>query len=881
MQQKKIFQQLAICIAVLLSVSAEAQNALRQKIADAHTRGAFFETVHLFNPAWGDKHETVVKEASLLKEDMSATVALYQKRAAAISLTVIADNGKTYTLEMLQSHPLESQPEIGYIDAAGRHRCNYEEGLHYQGIVKGSEVSVAAMSVFANGDIMLLFSNEEGNFNIGKLEDGSGNYIFYKEQDMLQKPSGMCETLDPAIKTTVNDMERTTAVRTCRKVRVYWECDYDLYNLKGGLAATQAYLIGLFNEMQVLYANENVAIELSSFYIWTTQDTYNSSIGSNEIFVFMGYWNARGDSFNGDIAMLLTHDGGGGIAGLNGMNYRQYAYGFAGLTGTYSGVPTYSWDVTTPAHEMGHQCGLNHTHNCVWHTGTGGSCGAIDNCYTLESSTGCTTCGYTYDIATTGWQGTIMSYCHLVSSVGVNLSNGFGPLPAAALRNNIAACANLSSVISIRLTPTPICNNDGAVTLSFNANNQGTAPYTYYWSGGKTTQNINGLSLPGNYSVSITDSNHCSSTVLVNVPKYANPGDGKGPNFQPICCKDTSFTYTLSASAPANLTGCQTVAWLRTTTAIANYSAAQAAYNSAATSDIIYSTNSNSINSTTPARLDVLSPTPCSVASYYYTPFITKKARAVITLTDSNTTIGTITTSSVQIGNYTTLPDNKSMITICDANDTPTVESLVVTVSGYTGRTNHMTLSVQNSSGNELYYMNGLTGNGSYTLPIKADDNLLQYLKVSVYDFYYRSSDTIVASSAVVKAARNISYPAITKPSFESVCQVGSSAHLSFAPNTCVRLDAANITTEGENMTVYPNPGTDMVTLEFRTHANGNGVLTLTDVLGRTITTRPLIYTVGLNKLPVDIHTYANGVYFLVMKTEEGSSSKIKLAVQR
>jgi hypothetical protein len=881
MQPKQILQQAAIWIVLLLSLQAKGQNALLQKVQNAENRGLAFVPVNLFSTTTGNMHEDAVGAASLLKADISATSSLYQSKPGAIQLTITTIAGKSYTLKMLQSHPLAGNADVGYIDANGRHQCAYDEGVHYQGVVDGAERSMAALSIFADGTIMGLFGNDEGNFVIGKLTDGSGNYILYNDRDLKVQPKAQCHVFDTKQSTAVNDIARTTGVNICNKVKVYWECDYDMNVFQGGFSATQTYLTGLFNQVQTLYANENIAVELVSMYIWTVQDTYNSSMGASQVYPFMAYWNGRGNSFTGDVAMFITHDGGGGIAAINGINNRSYAYGYSGLNGTYSTVPTYSWDATTPTHEMGHQCGLYHTHNCMWHTGPGGTCGAIDNCYTIESSSGCSTCGSTDSVSKGGFTGTIMSYCHL-TPIGVNLANGFGPLPGNAVRNNISTCGNLSSFISVTLTPTSICNNDGAVNLTFNTDNFGTAPYAYYWSGGKTSQNISGLSLPGSYIVTITDSNKCVASLTVNVPKFATPGNGVSPNFQPICCKDTSFSYTLSASVPANLLPCQTVAWLRTTAPVTTYAAAQTAFNSASTTDIMYSANSATINSTTAAVLDVPSPVPCNIQSYYYTPFISKKARAVFTLNDSNTTMGAVYAGTAQIGNFTTLANNTSLITVCDAsNDTMTTHSLLVTITGYTGRANYMTISVQNSGGNELYSLQGQAGNGTYTIPVHASDNMLQYMKISAYDLNYKNSDTAYASTVSIKAVRKLSYPAITKPDFETVCSTGSSAQVSFAPTACVHLNTANLATADNSIHVYPNPGADAVTLEFSAHTNGSGIVLMTDVMGRTVQTIPVEYTVGNNKKNIDVHAYANGIYFLSFMAENETNSRIKLIVEK
>src|SRR5690606_19699258 len=110
----------------------------------------------------------------------------------------------------------------------------------------------------------------------------------------------------------------------------------------------------------------------------------------------------------------------------------------------------------------GHNLGSRHTHWCGWNTGAGGSCGSIDDCTTQQSGSGCSTCPSTFSNAQQGWEGTIMSYCHLVSR-GVNLANGFGPLPGDKIRNEVNNQICLSSIISATLTPTDICKDQGKI----------------------------------------------------------------------------------------------------------------------------------------------------------------------------------------------------------------------------------------------------------------------------------------------------------------------------------------------------------------------------------------------------------------------------------
>ena len=55
-----------------------------------------------------------------------------------------------------------------------------------------------------------------------------------------------------------------------------------------------------------------------------------------------------------------------------------------------------------------------------------------------------------------GKGGTIMSYCHLVSSVGINFANGFGPQPGALIRNTIgsSSCLGTNCITSCAVTAT-------------------------------------------------------------------------------------------------------------------------------------------------------------------------------------------------------------------------------------------------------------------------------------------------------------------------------------------------------------------------------------------------------------------------------------------
>lgn len=527
MFSKKLHIIFLFVFASLITIKANAEQTnktvLAESIQQARANGVDFKSFSLFSITTGEKHD-VLNDETLLLPVAKDILKLYETRPAAVSLMMEAANGQKYRLDMLRSNPLATDANIGYIDANGRHPFAYDRGVHYQGAVAGSDLSLAAVSVFANGEVMVLFANEEGNFVTGQLEDNSGRYILYNDKDFTVTPPSICATDDVAAALPGEDGtgggDKTTAAYECKKVRLYWEADYDLYtNKQSNANFTQIYLAGLFNQVQTMYRNENIAVELKSVDVWTVPDNYANSSSSAALNEFRNRWNTKGNNFDGDIAMLLARDqqGNGGIAALDVLCYRPSAYAYGDINGTFSTVPTYSWDVMMVTHEIGHNLGSPHTHWCGWGTGPGGSCGSIDDCVQQQGSVGCSSCSFsTFSNSqpASAWKGTVMSYCHLASR-GVSLANGFGPLPGALIRDNVGAGTCLSSIISAKLVTTPLCRDTGVVAVAIDSSivpgnsHFGTNPLQYKWSNGASTQNIM-VNAAGSYVVTITDSNGCS-----------------------------------------------------------------------------------------------------------------------------------------------------------------------------------------------------------------------------------------------------------------------------------------------------------------------------------------------------------------------------------
>ncbi len=371
-----------------------------------------------------------VSKGTVYSINETVVAQLLQSKPAQLTWQFQFEN-KEWLIDLKQSTILSNGFFVTNADG-GLETYNPAAILHYKGKIKGSNNSVAAISILHN-EVIAVLADEKGNINIGALKNKEtgivNDHIIFREADLASPPPFECGAANtPA--PNENPLPQfaapaiNAAVINTEPVDIYFEADYKCFqNNSNSITNTVNWATALFNVVTTLYENDSVYTRMSAIKIWNTPDPY---IPLTTTATVLNAFSANmSTGFPGDLAHLLSQRSlGGGIAWLNVLcNSAYYRTGLsANLSNAFNSFPVYSWSSMVITHELGHNIASNHTQWCGWPGG------AIDNCYTTEG--GCAMGPAPVN------GGTIMSYCHL-TAYGINLANGFGPLPGAAIRNAV------------------------------------------------------------------------------------------------------------------------------------------------------------------------------------------------------------------------------------------------------------------------------------------------------------------------------------------------------------------------------------------------------------------------------------------------------------
>lgn len=503
-----------LLLLLLFPLLGNAQShGLAQRVQQARAQKAAFHQPNLFQFAGHTKaanqFDGVVAEGQLLTLNLGNLKSLYQAPPQHLLLELPTGGNKPLKIALVK-HQLLTEDFTLVTSGTNGQAIDYQPGAYYHGIVEGENNSMAAISVFEDEIIGVISTEQDGNMVLGRSNGAakSASYIFYKENDLLLEYNFECGAGEEPV-SEGKDTPNVGNEKVEKCVRVYLEAEYDLVTEKGGATGATNYLTGLFNAVAAAYQQESITTYISQIFTWTTPDTYPTSSTSAALTAFR----AARPSYNGDVAHLVSRGAptGGGVAWVDAL-CTSYAYAYSYIYSTYNQFPTYSWSVNVLAHEMGHNLGSPHTHACAWN----GNNTAIDGCGpAVGANEGCS--------GPIPSAGTMMSYCHLVSGVGINFSLGFGPQPGDRIRNEVTSATCLTTCATQCLTVTTSGTN-----VSCAGGNNGTASatpsggngtYTYAWSNGGNTQTISNL-VAGTYTVTVSSGSNCTGTAsrVVTVP---------------------------------------------------------------------------------------------------------------------------------------------------------------------------------------------------------------------------------------------------------------------------------------------------------------------------------------------------------------------------
>jgi hypothetical protein len=308
---------------------------------------------------------------------------------------------------------------------------NGRENLNISPTIISYEIQFENLSIgvlnFYNGTISSTFNIKNTQYEISEYNN---QYLLFEVNNSINNSGFSCAVESQSNNIGYSPVDSDNSVLNSIGC-IEFAIDIDYFTrqtFSSDLEATNWALAIFAGVAQLYQAQSNFSVVVDYLNIWNITDPYAAYVqnAGGMLDSFRDHWNANFTDIPRDLTHLLTkrsNTGTGGIAFVNVLCNTDYRYGFSSnltddTTYTFPN-PTYTWNLNVCAHEIGHNIGSNHTHDCNWtaDASLGFSGGGIDNCGVLSGSG--SDCNPPAPYPTDGI-GTIMSYCHVGGS-GISL----------------------------------------------------------------------------------------------------------------------------------------------------------------------------------------------------------------------------------------------------------------------------------------------------------------------------------------------------------------------------------------------------------------------------------------------------------------------------
>lgn len=361
-------------------------------------------------------------------------------------------------MELERFELFAANAEVWVHDGSKISRKPPRKGAYYHGRLSGQPDSLAVLSVDDTGKTQGIVQLRDRLWLLNDDQTGRKQRLHLNSRALpdaqtLRNPSEPMHCGLDSLKQSANMQSMSPRVRSVAteplfaalptgelyQATIAIESDGEFYALFGNTDAATQYIANLFAFATTLYERETqTRLTLGQINLWpnAATDPWGFTSTSTGLTAFRNYWLSNKQGVSRTTAHFLSGKNlGGGIAYLGVLCNNNYGYGLsASMQGNFSiNNPQPLWDIIVVTHEIGHNFDSEHTHD---YQGIGGDANPVDSCM-LGGPNGPYSSGYLPGLSSLsggapgGGNGTIMSYCHLLSGSYNNITLTFGYSPFA------------------------------------------------------------------------------------------------------------------------------------------------------------------------------------------------------------------------------------------------------------------------------------------------------------------------------------------------------------------------------------------------------------------------------------------------------------------